>query len=135
MDFWFSVDALCHIDCHYLEDTIQLLKWQPKFDALIYLEDEVDIDIKIQSVARGNYEMRLVESEEYSQETLECVKQFPEGMICLQLIEEILLHIDKTSADTGGVLIFLPCWTAFMFMKRDKILGNKQRFLWLALHS
>ncbi|KAL0266291.1 UNVERIFIED_CONTAM: hypothetical protein PYX00_008879 [Menopon gallinae] len=106
---------------HFLEDIVEMLKFQPAVDAKRRKrsrssgkgdddEDEVPVD-------DGEENLNLVVSDSYSAETKKAVSLLSEKEISYDLIREILRYIRKLNI-SGAVLIFLPGWSIIFSLMR-----------------
>ena len=153
--------TLFPVQRHFLEDTIEIIKWNPR--RLSYLDDDVEASEAMGSTGGGgpllpvssysqfgsyqadedaefdtlmNYDNDPAKT--YSPQTWELVNKLREGVICFELIVSILEYIERMYI-SGAVLIFLPGWTAIFellhHLKDHPVFGNESRFTLLPLHS
>ncbi|KAI2810806.1 ATP-dependent RNA helicase A [Blomia tropicalis] len=135
--------ALFPVQRYFLEDTIEIIKWNPK--KITYLDDDADATDSRSNPNDSTSETRqddlLIDydySRNYSQRTINLVNELRDGVICFELILSILEYIQDMYI-TGAVLVFLPGWsTIFEMMKylqKHPKFGDTTRFQILPLHS
>ncbi|OQR68798.1 dosage compensation regulator isoform 1 [Tropilaelaps mercedesae] len=126
----------------FLEDTIDLLKWQPPIDARKKRKgksggggDDDDDDLPGDELDEN---LNQVADSSFGPEVASTMAALDERQISFELIADILRYCKQQQADSA-VLVFLPGWNMiFALLKHleaDPQFGRKEDFSILPLHS
>ncbi|KAK4029626.1 dosage compensation regulator [Daphnia magna] len=114
------------VQLYYLEDCVEMLRFRPRQEVKKNYQRKDDEE-------EENMNLKVIGK--YSPETKNTMALLNEKEICLELVEELLIHIRQMKIP-GAVLVFLPGWsTIFALLRHLQQSRYASDYLLLPLHS